>query len=115
MYLWWRDSETWTALVFSCFFFLMFIGFANPLIVWRTITVEDNMLTVFKRFYRPVKVNISDALFQINMHNNKVHSFRFRVGDRYFLIVPSHYTKCDELSDSIMTYVKKKKALINDI
>ena len=115
MYLWWRDSETWVALLLVFFFFLIFIVFANPLIAWRTITVEDKMLTVFKRFYRPVKVNISDSLFQINMQNNKVHSFRFRVGDRYFQIVPAHYTKRDELSDSIMTYVKKKKVSIKVI
>ena len=115
MYLWWRDSETWVALLFGFFFFLIFMVFANPLIAWRTITVEDKMLTIFKRFYRPVKVNISDSLFQINMQNNKVHSCRFKVDNQYFQIVPAHYTKCDELTDSIMTYVKKKKVSINVI
>lgn len=115
MYFWWRDSETWVAFVLVFFFFLIFMVFANPLITWRTITVEDKILTVFKRFYRPVKVYIPDSLFQINMQNNKVHSFSFRVDDQYFQIVPSHYTKCDELSDNIMTYVKKKNVSINDI
>ena len=115
MYIWWRDTGTWVALLLVFFFFLIFMVFANPLITWRTITVEDKVLTVFKRFYRPVKVNISDSLFQINMQNKKVHSFHFRVDDRYFQIVPEHYTKSDALSDSIMTYVNKKKVSINII
>ena len=116
MYLWWRASETWGALLLAFFFFLIFIGFANPLIEWRTIVVEDGFLTVFKRFYRPIKVNISDSIFHIKMQNNKVHSFFFfRVDGRYIQIAPANYTKGSELSERIMAYVKKQNAARNVI
>jgi hypothetical protein len=82
MYLWWKASETWAALLLTVFFFLIFIVFANPIIEWRTITIEDGFLTVFKRFYRPIKVNIADSIFQVRIQNNKVHSFFFRVDEQ---------------------------------
>jgi len=103
------------ALLLAFFFFLIFIVFANPIIEWRTIAVENGFLTVFKRFYRPIKVNISDSIIQIKMQNNKVHSFFFRIDGKYIQIAPANYTKGSELSERIMAYVKKQNAASNVI
>ena len=77
--------------------------------------VEDGVLTIAKRFYRPIKVNISDSLFQIKTKNGKAHSFYFDVDGKYIHISPAHYTKGNKLSERIMAYLKNQNVSISAI
>ena len=115
MCLWWEASGTWIAIVLAIFFFLLFILCANPLVTWRTIVVDEDFLTVFKRFYKPMRVNITDSIYRINLKDNKVHLFLFKIDEKYFHIAPANYTKGSKLSEQIMAYVKKQDISVNVI
>ena len=105
MYLWWEASETWIAILLTIFFFLLFILLANPLVTWRTIVIDDEFLTVFKRFNKPLRVNITDSIYRINLKDNM---FLFKIDEKYIHIAPANYTRGSKLSEQIMAYVKKQ-------
>ena len=115
LYLWWEASGAWFSLLLAFIFFLIFMLCANPIILWRTFVVDDGFLTVCKRFYKPIIINIADSIFQINIKDNKIHLLFFNLDGKYFHIAPASYTNGGELSERILAYVKKHNITVDII
>ncbi|MDM8517765.1 hypothetical protein QUF76_16335 [Desulfobacterales bacterium HSG16] len=108
MYHWWKASESLIVLLLAIVFLGFFMLCLNPIIIWRTVVIEKDSLTVFRRFYKPLIVNITDSIYQIYLKNNKVRLFLFKIGEGYLHVAPENYTKSNELTEQIMAYTKKQ-------
>ena len=107
----WQASGNWLFLVPAVFFVIIFIFVSRPLIEWRQIAIEDGCITVFKRFCKPLKIYISDSLYQIVFKNEDIRSFRFRVNDKYVQISPVTYKEGTEITEKIVAYMKKHRII----
>ncbi|BBO85784.1 hypothetical protein DSCO28_63500 [Desulfosarcina ovata subsp. sediminis] len=89
------------------------IFFSYPFIIWRTIIVDDGFITIYKRFYKPIRINIKKSIEQIYIEKNNMDLIVFKIHGNYIHISPRNYTRGDELSKYIAAYVKKKSVYIN--
>lgn len=109
-----KYSETGSILymILTIIFFLIFIISVKPVITWRSIEIDGDFITVHKFFCNPIKMNISDSLYQIVANNEEIRSYRFRYGKYYVQISPTVYRNGQDLSERIIDYMKRKNLVV---
>ena len=106
-------SSALVHLVLANVFLLVTIVCSKPLVEWRRIEIDDVYIVIFKRFFKPLKINISESLYQVVIHNEDVRSFRFRYGESYTQVSPTIYQNGDKLSNKLNGHIKNHNLRID--
>ena len=99
-------------LVLANIFLVIAIIFVKPIIEWRRITIENDFLTIHKLFFRPIKINISESLYQVVMKNDDIRSYRFRVGKYYTQVSPPLYKNGIDLSKRLKDHIAQNQLVV---
>jgi len=102
-------------LVFAILFLLVFIACSKPLIEWKRIEIENGYITIFKRFFKPLKIKISESLYQIVIQDDKIRSFRFKYGEYQTQISPVVYKNGNEMTETIVDFIKKHEIIVDAV
>jgi hypothetical protein len=94
-------------LAFVCL--LCLIVFLKPFLEGRRIAIVADNIILMDRFTKPIKINIPSTLYKVIVKDDKVISLRFFVDGRYIQISPVVYEGGDEISERVMTIIKKTK------
>jgi len=105
----WRSSGSLVHLSFAILFLLVFIACSKPLIEWKRIEIENGCIVIFKRFFKPLKIKISESLYQVVIKGENIRSFRFRYGKYYTQVSPIIYKNGDEMTKTVTGYMSKNK------
>jgi len=111
----WKSLGSLMHLVFAILFLLVFIACSKPLIEWKRIEIENGYITIFKRFFKPLKIKISESLYQIVIQDDKIRSFRFKYGEYQTQISPVVYKNGDEMTETIVDFIKKHKIIVDAV
>lgn len=106
------DSESVADLVLANVFLLFFIILVKPIAEWRRIEIDDRFITIYKLFFKPIRINISESLYQVVISKHEIRSFRFRVGDNYTQVSPVAYRNGDRLSERLKNHIARNKLII---
>jgi hypothetical protein len=88
--------------------------FCKPLIEWKRIEIDNGYLVVFKRFYKPLRVNIVESLYQIIVKDEYIHAFRLRCGEYHHTkITPAIYKNGDEMAKTLSEYILEHKIIVD--
>ena len=101
------SSDSLVHLFLANLFLLICIACSKPLIEWRRIEIESGYIIIFKRFFRPLKINIAESLYQIVMRDENIRSFRFRYGRYYTQVSPMIYQNGDKMAKTLTDYLSK--------
>jgi len=99
-------------LLLENFFLLVSIACSKPLVEWRRIEIDDERIVIYKRFFRPLVIDISDSLYQVIMRNEDIRSFRFRYGEYYTQVSPMIYRNGNGLSMKLKDHIRKHELCI---
>ncbi len=105
----WKNTGSVSYLFFAILPLLVFIVFARPVIESRRIGIENEYIIIYKRFLKPLRLNISESLFQIVIKDEIIQHFRFRNGIFDIQISPSIFKDGDEMIKAIETCLKRDK------
>jgi hypothetical protein len=94
---------------------LIFIACSKPLIEWKRIEIENGYIIIFKRFFKPLKIKISESLYQVIIKDENIRSFRFRYGKYYTQVSPIIYENGDEMTKTVTDYMNKHKISVEVI
>lgn len=88
--------------------------FARPLIFFPHVTI-DNGKRITIRYWvgKGYSANISKALFEIVIKNERIRSYRFRIQNKYFQVSPAGYIRGDELAEILELFILKKKPILS--
>ncbi len=101
------SSSSLIDLVLANIFLLVAIVCIKPIIEWRRIEIDDEDIVIFKSFFKPLRISISESLYQVVMHNKDTRSFRFRYGDRYTQVSPVIYRNGIDLSNRLTDHIRR--------
>ena len=108
----WGNSDSLIHLFFANLFLLIVIVCLKPLVEWRRIEIENGYIVIFKRFFKPLKIEISESLYQVVMYDKNILSFRFRYGKYYTQVSPAIYQNGDRLTKTLTDYMDTHKLRI---
>ena len=94
----WGNSDSLIHLFFANLFLLFVIVCLKPLVEWIRIEIENGYIVIFKRFFKPLKIEISESLYQVVMYDKNILSFHFRYGKYYTQVSPTIYQNGDRLT-----------------
>ena len=94
-------------LVLANFFLLITVICMKPIIEWRRIEIDDEYIIIYKSFFKPLRINISESLYQVKIHNQDTHSFRFRCGEYYTQVSLVVYRNGLILSHRLTDHIKR--------
>ena len=104
----WSNSRSSIYMIFAIFFLLIFTIGLKPIIILKRIEIENGYLSIVKRFYKPLKINIAESLYQVVITDNIILYFRFRRGEYHHVqISPAIYKNGDEMTKTLSEYIKK--------
>jgi hypothetical protein len=86
---------------------------SKPLVEWRRIEIDDEHIVIFKRFFRPLIINITESLYQVIIYNEDIRSFRFRYGKYYTQVSPTIYQDGDKLSNKLNRHIENHNLRID--
>jgi hypothetical protein len=101
------SSSSLIDLVMANIFLLVTIVCIKPIIEWRRIEIDDEDIVIYKSFYKPLRISISESLYQVVTHNKDTRSFRFKHGELYAQISPAVYRNAMDLSNRLTDHIKK--------
>ena len=109
------ETESIVDLVLANVCLLIAIIFVKPIVEWRRIEIDDKSIAIYKFFFRPIRINISQSLYQVVMNNDGIRSYRFRVGDSYTQISPQAYVNGKALSKRLDAHIARNKLVIDAV
>ena len=109
----WGSSGSLVHQFFTILFLVVFIACCKPLIEWERVEIENGYIIIFKRFYKPLKIKISESLYQVNIKDENIRSFRFRYGKYYTQVSPIIYKNGDEMTKTVTDYMNKHKISVD--
>jgi len=108
------ESGSIVQLILANIFLLITIILLNPIVEWRRIEIDSDFITIHKLFFKPIRINISQSLYQVVMNNGDILSYRFRVGsNNYTQISPQVYANGQELSDRLKSHIARNNLIID--
>ena len=110
-----RQTGSMTNLILANVFLLVVIVLAKPIVEWRRIEIDDECITVHKLFFKPLRINISQSLYQVVMSDNEIRSYRFRVGKRYTQISPQVYRNGQRLSKRLKKHISTHRIFVEAV
>ncbi len=111
----WKISDSLAHLILAILLLLIFIACSKPLIEWKRIEIKNGYIIIFIRFFKPLKIKISESLYQVVKINQTVRSFRFRYGSNYTQVSPIIYKDGDEMTKIITKYMDEHKISVEVI
>ena len=106
------ETGSLTQLLLANLFLLVTIILLVPITEWRSIKIDHEFITIFKLFYKPIKINISESLFQVVIQKGEIRSFRFKEGENYTQISPIIYKNGNRLSKRLKDHIARNKLVI---
>ena len=106
------ETGSLTQLSLANLFLLVTIILLKPITEWRSIKIDHEFITIFKLFYKPIKINISESLFQVVIQQGEIRSFRFKEGENYTQISPIIYKNGNRLSKRLKDHITRNKLVI---
>jgi len=113
LYFSWENSGSLLCLFSAIFFLLVFMLCSIPLIEWKRIEIENGYIIIYKRFYKPLKINICESLYQVTMKDKIIRSFHFRGGKYEVQVSPVIYKNGYQMAKTVTDYIKKHKIIVN--
>ncbi len=86
---------------------------SKPLVEWRRIEIDNEHIIIFKRFFKPLVINITESLYQVIIYNEDIHSFRFRYGKYYTQVSPIIYRNGNKLSKILERHIENHNLRID--
>ena len=105
----WESSGSFVHLFFAILLLSVFIACSKPLIEWKRVEIENGYIIIFKRFFKPLKIKISESLYQVVIKDEIIRSFRFKYGKYYTQVSPIIYRNGDEMTKTVTDYMNKHK------
>jgi hypothetical protein len=109
------ETEAIFDLILANVCLLIAIVFVKPIVEWRRVEIDDKSIAIYKFFFRPIRINISQSLYQVIMNNDGIRSYRFRVGDSYTQISPQAYVNGKSLSNRLDAHIARNKLVIDAV
>ena len=109
------ESGSIVQLILANIFLLITIILLKPIVEWRRIEIDSDFITIHKLFFKPIRINISQSLYQVVMNNDDILSYRFRVGSNYTQISPQVYANGQELSDRLESHIARNNLIIDAV
>jgi len=85
----------------------------HSLIEWKRIEIENGYIIIYKRFYKPLKINICESFYQATMTDKIIRSFHFRGGKYEVPVSPVIYKNGYQMAKTVTDYIKKHKIIVN--
>ncbi|MCD4819606.1 MAG: hypothetical protein K8S23_13035 [Candidatus Cloacimonetes bacterium] len=111
----WKSSGSTFHFLFAILSLLVIIVFSKPLIECRRVGIEDGYIIIYRRFFKNIRLKISESLYQIVIKDEIIQHFRFRNGKAYFQISPSIFKNGDEMIENIKDCMKRNKITVEII
>jgi hypothetical protein len=115
LYTNYAETHSITHVIWANILLLIAIVFAKPIIEWRRIEKDNEFITIYKRWFKPITINISESLYQVVMNNDEIRSYRFLVGNNYVQISPQIYVNGQELSNRLKAHIARSKLVIDAV
>jgi hypothetical protein len=115
LYTNYAETHSITHLILANIFLLIAIVFTKPIVEWRRIEIDNEFITIHRRWFKPITINISQSLYQVVMNNDEIRSYRFRVGNNYTQISPQIYVNGQELSNRLKAHIARNKLFIDAV
>ncbi|GEM_PF-3564327 len=96
-------------------FLLVAIVFAKPIVEWRRIEIDNECITIYKLFFKPLRINISQSLYQVVMNKDEIRSYRFRVGKHYIQVSPQVYKNGQRLSNRLKKHISQNRLVVEAV
>jgi hypothetical protein len=109
------EAGSITHLILANIFLLFAIICVKPIVEWRKVEIDNEFITIYKFFFRPIRINISQSLYQVVLTDDEIRSYRFRVGKHYKQISPQVYGNGQGLSKRLKTHIAKNKLIIDAV
>ena len=109
----WESSGSLVHQFFAILFLLVFIACCKPLIEWKRVEIENGYIIIIKRFHKPLKIKISESLYQVIIKDENIRSFRFRYGKYCTQVSPIIYKNGDEMTKTVTDYMNKHKISVD--
>jgi hypothetical protein len=106
----WKESGSLFYLICAILFLFVFVFFSKPILEWRIIEIENDTLIIFRRFFKPLRINIAESLYQVIFIGDHIRSFRFKRGEYHLAqISPILCENGDDMAKTLSEYIKKHK------
>jgi hypothetical protein len=102
-------------LILANAFLLVAIVFAKPIVEWRRIEIDNECITIYKLFFKPIRINISQSLYQVVMNKDEIRSYRFRDGKHYTQISPQVYKNGQRLSKRLKKHISQNRLFVEAV
>jgi hypothetical protein len=109
------ETDSIVQLILANIVLLTAIVFVKPIVEWRRIEIDNEFITIHKLFFKPIKINISQSLYEVVINNDEIQSYRFRVGKNFTQISPQMYKDGKELTNKIKAHIAQNKLFIDAI
>jgi hypothetical protein len=110
-----NENDSIAHLILANIFLLITIIFLKPIVEWRRIEIDNEFITIHKLFFKPIRINISQSLYQVVMNKDEIRSYRFRVGNNCIQISPQIYVNGQGLSNRLKTYIARNELIIDAV
>jgi len=91
------------------------IVIVKPIIEWRRIEIDNEWIIIYKLFFKPIKINISQSLYQVVMNKDETLSYRFRVGKDYIQVSPQVYKNGQRLSNRLKNHMSQNRLFVKAV
>jgi len=108
----WESSGLFVYQFFAILLLMVCVLCSKSLIEWKRIEIENGYIVIFKRFFKPIVIEISESLYQVVQKDKTICSFHFRYGKYYTQISPAIYINGDNLTKTITDHMKKHKIIV---
>ena len=109
------ETESIAHLILANIFLLIAIIFVKPIVEWRRIEIDNQFITIHKLFFRSIRINISQSIYQVVMNKDEIRSYRFRIGKNYTQISPQVYANGQGLSTRLKAHIARNKLSIDAV
>jgi len=107
-------SDSMVDLMLANAFLLVAIVFGKPISECRRIEIDNECITIYKLFFRPLRINISQSLYQVVMNKSEIRPYRFRLGNQYTQVSPKVYKNRQGLSKRLKKHISRHRLFIED-
>ena len=102
-------------LILANAFLIVAIVIVKPIIEWRRIEIDNEWIIIYKLFFKPIKINISQSLYQVVMNKDETLSYRFRVGKDYIQVSPQVYKNGQRLSNRLKNHMSQNRLFVKAV
>ena len=99
-------------LILANAFLIVAIVLAKQIVEWRRIEIDNECITIYKLFFKPIRIDISQSLYQVVINKDEIQSYRFRVGKHYVQVSPQVYKNGQRLSNRLKKHISQNRLFV---